>query len=593
MKFIQKIMVVACLVMVAILASCDDQLELDPVGSLTELNEPEEYRLGLIGAYDVLNDNNMYGFNMGILAGLGTDTYTTYSNNQGFELIDRYQILSNNPIVSATYNNTYRGIARANFVASEILKAPEYIPPSDDLFELSDTTVFINGDSILVGEDDRLTVAVIGTDTLTSLLASAFEIQTVNEYLGEAYALRALFHFNLVRLFNNVPLVIEPITDYNTIFTRDPLEDIYAQIVSDLKFAKEVLPPIPAQDGRMSQGAAQGLLAKVYLTMAGYPLQADRVYYDSAYMEAKEFIDLSSGGVYPFGLSPSYAAIFSELNENNEEIIFDAQAVAGSEDGMRWGRWGGFGAGSRNVQQFEDAGQNPPRVLIGFYKSYAEEDLIRRIRNATDTFYNNAGLNVRGETAFQTYTIAKFRVEPNTFSINGQYTPEQSPVNFPILRYADMLLIAAEAANEMNGAPTPEAYNYLNQVRERVKLTPYDGSNFLAIYPNWQATPGTNNTATAYGAFKEAIFWERAWELCYEAHRKFDLVRWNRFRATVANLFGYPDGGEADQEASENRNNISDVIFSHQNVRDFHQYYPIPLQEMNIQNNNFQQNPGY
>ena len=525
------------------IVSCESFLEENPQGRISQdtfFKSENDLKLGVIGLYDILNNASMYGFNIGIVGELGTDTYTTSSNNTLFEPLDNYTLTDTYSGTEEIWEASYRGIARINF--------------------------YINGveTSELVTEDVE------------------------NTYLAEAYTLRALLYFNLVRFFGDVPLTIKPAEGLSEVFIRNPKEDVYGQIVKDLIFAKEHLPVQLDLIGRATKGAAHGLLTKVYLTMAGAPLNKGSEYYQLALSEADEFIALSEAGDYPYQLLSSYKKVFAEDNENNAEIIFDAQAVSGPLEGNRWGKWGGYQGNATQRESIDDAAFGNPKVMVSFYKSYANEDETRLRWNVTDSMYRGNGtFGTFGRNNVHLYTAAKFRPDPNSFTINGgTYTANETPRNIPILRYDDILLMAAEAENEVNG-PTAKALGYLNQVRNRVKITEYDGTNFVALYPSWQAADAGINLNDPKDRFREVLFWERGWELCYEGHRRNDLVRWNRLVPTVRNVI------QPDHEATNNGLNANLKVVSHLNIQDFHVLLPIPAEEIGVFNNDFEQNPGY
>ena len=144
------------------------------------------------------------------------------------------------------------------------------------------------------------------------------------KYLGEAYFLRAYYYFQGVQLFGDIPLKTEPTVDLNTVkIPRSPKEDIYNQIVEDLKKAEQSGLDWSDKTGHVSMGAIKTLLAKVYLTMAGYPLQKGNEYYQLAYEKAKEVID--SGA---FSLFADYKDLRALENENSGEHIFMIQREA-------------------------------------------------------------------------------------------------------------------------------------------------------------------------------------------------------------------------------------------------------------------------
>lgn len=538
MKTYFKIGVV--LTVILSILSCQDFLEEDPQGLLTQdgfFKSEKNLELGVIGLYDNLNDNNMYGFNIGVVGELGTDTYTT-SNRSGndIENIDDYIITASNNFFNEIWIWSYRLIARCNF--------------------------YIEGVQGSVVADEPLKA----------------------QYMAEARALRALCYFNLVQFFGDVPLSTVPASDLQATFTRDPKEDVYNQIISDLVYAKENLPVRGNYIGRLDKGVAHGLLIKVYLTMAGKPLNLGTEMYQKGLEEAEEFIALADEGTYRYRLLSPYKEVFFENNERNDEIIFDAQALPGNEEGSRWGKWGGY-SGNQNV--FDAAGFGAPRQIPSFYATYSSEDNDRRLRNATDSVIkNNGGFRTLGANKVYKYTIAKFRPDLNSFSLNGQYAGFETPRDIPVLRYDDVLLMAAELENEVNG-PTARAYEWLNRIRTRAKTTPYDGSNFQSLYPTYQAAPAGIDISNPQDAFREAIFWERAWELAYEGHRRNDLNRWGRLISTVQNIV--PPAFEAINNSLNDKFKIISPI----NIQSYHTLLPIPLEQINITKNDFQQNPGY
>ncbi|WNJ20642.1 RagB/SusD family nutrient uptake outer membrane protein [Pontibacter sp. G13] len=525
----------ACLIF---LSACNGFLDEAPLGQMsseTFFETEEDLRFGSTGLYDILNSNNLYGHTISLVGDLGADIWTHNGGFVPFEELDRYSFTSNMNIGNIWWVSNYRGIARCNFYIKGVQNS-----------EFAGTAV-------------------------------------AERYLGEAYFIRALLYFNLVRTYGDVPLDTVGAEDLSQIYTRDATEDVYTAILNDLQRAKEILPVIQAQKGRATRGAAHGLLVKTYLTMAGQPLNKGMSHYQLALQEAISFEDSVVAGAYPYELLDDYPSIFSEINENNAEIVFDVQAIAGPQEGTRWGKWGGWD-GPQNDIDF--ASNGAPKAVPSFYDSYSVEDIIRQNWNILDSF-----VNANGALKFRTnptqYSIAKFRPEFNSFEINGEYVSFQSPHNTPILRYDDVLLMLAEAENEVNG-PTELAYEMLNRVRERVKITPLTASNFSELYPEYQAEDAGIDLNVEQDRFREAIFWERAWELCYEGHRRFDLIRWGRLVPTVQNLM--PTQAYVDLN---NAQPVNRQLFSPVNIREHHALFPIPQQEMDVAQNDFVQNEGY
>ncbi|WP_161541745.1 RagB/SusD family nutrient uptake outer membrane protein [Rhodothermus marinus] len=289
-------------------------------------------------------------------------------------------------------------------------------------------------------------------------------------YEGEALFLRSLFYYYLAQIFCNIPLILDETTSPDQPVNQVPASEVYAQLMQDLTRAEELLPVRypQGQEGRATKGAAATLLAKVYLIVG------DR---GRAATVLRRIIDN-----YGYQLVPDYADLWGPENENNPESIFEVQYKAG-----------GFGEGSPFVDQFvpwstATSGQTGNRPTLDMQQAYEEGDL--RFMISMDTSYVDAD----GETQQARY-IKKYISQP--------FALFDAENNFIVFRYADVLLMLAEALGE-----SPEAYALINQVRQRAGLPP--------IGPD---TPGT---------FEEKLLHERRVELAFENHRWFDLLRFGR-----------------------------------------------------------------
>lgn len=303
------------------------------------------------------------------------------------------------------------------------------------------------------------------------------------QYTGEAKVLRALSYFNLVRLYGAVPLVTEPVTDIDASYKvgRSSVEDVYKQIVADLTEAETLLPVSydDANVGRATLGVAESLLGSVYLTQKKYA---------EAAAEFKKVIDLNV-----YGLLPVYADLFKAGMQGNKEAIWQAQYKSGTAY-----------LGSNLPNHFAPTGSEgitiPSGGAYGFNQptedianAYTANDVRRN--NIADG-YNNAGV-------FVTAKYIRGYVERET---GGGYL--DSGADWYVLRFADILLMYAEALNEVNQGPTSEAYTYLNMVRQRAGIGAVAGLN--------------------YNAFKATVYNEERLESPFEGHRWFDLVRTGR-----------------------------------------------------------------
>jgi starch-binding outer membrane protein, SusD/RagB family len=296
---------------------------------------------------------------------------------------------------------------------------------------------------------------------------------------GEALFLRSLFFYNLAVSFGNIPM---PLTeaksaDEGRALAQVPAAEIYRQISADLVQAEGLLPvkyAAAADLGRATKGAAAALLGKVYLT-AG-----DR---SSAATVLKRVVD-----TYGYTLMPDYASIWGLANKNNRESIFEVQYKGGGT-----GTGNGFtNAFSPLLRQTTGAFKNRPTVDM--MNAYERGD--DRFLKSMDTSYVNTQGTLLTNLANNIRFITKFGKE------NG-FNENDASYNFVVLRYADVLLMLAEALGESDAA-----YRYINQVRARAKLAPISA-----------ATPGT---------FADKLLRERRVELAFENHRWADLRRFGK-----------------------------------------------------------------
>lgn len=326
------------------------------------------------------------------------------------------------------------------------------------------------------------------------------EINTelANRYKLECKFIRALMYFNLVRVYGDVPLVLKEISiseSYDIL--REPKENVYNQIIADLKEAQDL--PVSystAEDGRATQGAAKALLANVYMTL-------------HKYAEAKTILaEIINSGRYsllentPGSLNiDGYKNVFSPVNHNSKEGIFEIQFLKG-----------GYGEGSNYANNFAPENSGTNVVAVGgtggnnipemdIYNAYEEGDL-RRDFSMSLGYYDNRKNNEWVESRY----VCKFMDVP--------YQNNDASNNYPVIRYADVILMYAEALNQ-NGK-TAEACKYLNMTRRR-------GFG----YQTTETSPVDLQT-TDKAQFALMVEQERRVELAFENHRWFDLIRTGR-----------------------------------------------------------------
>lgn len=365
-----------------------------------------------------------------------------------------------------------------------------------------------------------------------------FTDETLRErYKAEARFLRAFAYFQLVRIFNRVPLVIKVITEEEALeIGQSEPNELYDFIVAEMSDVVDQFPPEyqESDQGRITEWAAKGILARVYMTMAGYPLnETDRL------NDAKSLLEeiIAQEGSY-ITWADNYADLFS-YDSDNQFHIFEIQYESGS-----------VGAGNALPAQVYPADLDVQYApYISANRLTVSEDIITEFRtndlrfeSTIATVYQTQGGGT-GTTAY----FSKFFDPDADIPERGDY-----PINFPLLRYADVLLMHAEIENEQQG-PTPSAINKLNRIRNRAGLD--------------DISPTTQEN------FRLALEAERRREFAFEGRYWFDLVRTGRAIPVMNQWF---NSTEQDIEINENK-----------------LVYPLPLNELDVFPGLYEQNPGY
>jgi hypothetical protein len=297
--------------------------------------------------------------------------------------------------------------------------------------------------------------------------------------------LRGLYYYNMVQLWGEVPIVTKVVSAEESYkILRSPVADVYAQIVSDLKFAVDHLPQadaVPAP-GRASKGAAETVLGKVYLSM-GDKTNAAAVLMDVYNSQQYELL-------------PDYSSLWGPTVKNTKESIFEIQFIGGSASTPYSPYWTAFAPVTNGVITAYGGGIN--QVTDDLYNEYETGDPRRDA--SIDTGYTNAS----GD-----FVAIKFPKKWEDRGAPTSGTQELSRNNFMVLRYADVLLLLTEATGD------PQ---YMNQVRARAGLALYGTAGYpSATYPTLDA----------------ALEHERRVELALEFHRYFDLMRTGRAVAVL------------------------------------------------------------
>jgi len=350
--------------------------------------------------------------------------------------------------------------------------------------------------------------------------------------------LRAFNYFYLTRMFGDIPLFTED-SDPTALVARTPIKDVYALIVSDLQYAVTNLPASwPGAPGKETSGAASALLAKVYLTMSNYPLN-DPTNYQKAADAAQAVIN---SGIY--SLTTNCNEVFLPANTYSSEMIWAFNSVYSDKSSAARGWAPG---------EWLDGGWDNVVVDTAFEHHWYPQP-------RKDAYLM---LTLDGTPTGQPYTTAFstsspyckkffFYLDPNDFMNNTCAN------NMPILRYADVLMMYAEAANQAAGAPTQAACDAINKVIDRANgYMPNIGHPLL--------TP-----AMGKQAFDDAVIQERSWELCFEWPDRWSDITRKRILDKVS--APYPQ------------------YMSHYTPNDY--LFPIPQNDLKL-DKLLTQNPGY
>ncbi len=285
-------------------------------------------------------------------------------------------------------------------------------------------------------------------------------------YIAEARFLRALHYFNLVRWYGGVPLVT---TETSSL---DGLEvERVPQRISEVHYRRTghrrkcPARKISGQRRRTGhKGAAMGMLAKVYITMAGTDRQSN--YWKLAADKLKQIID---SGVYD--LYANFADAFSLTARSGKENIFEVQYLTDVR-GHSLGR----GYGVRSALIYPSGGSGIARPTESLFKLYSEQDARKAVTFLTSYTYNGTTVELSVTNPDFTKATSFQKLWDKTAKTSGG-----EGTSIPILRYADVLLLYAEALNEIGNGPTPEAYAALNKVRTRARLSAISNLSYQAL----------------------------------------------------------------------------------------------------------------
>lgn len=327
--------------------------------------------------------------------------------------------------------------------------------------------------------------------------------------LGEVYALRALYYYYLVRLYGDIPLILEPVTsDSENLYPeRTAKEEVFASILDDLRKAEESGLPATDRTGKVSLGLVKTLMADVYQYMAGAPLNKGAEYYKLAYEKAKEVLDQSycvspaspnyqAGAAASawYSLFDSYEKLHDDENKNKGELIFQIQY----KEGITTNQITSLVVPTMKqiIKIYDEFGALMP--TWDFYHSYEKGD---KRTEEKEMFFTKDGHRDDKTNIIEFGQPALYKY----YDIEGALKTGQCDINFTLYRLPEVMFIYAESYTQANGAPDQLAYDLVNAIRSRANLAPLAG--------------------LSKEEFLQAVWVERAHELCFENKDYFDIQR--------------------------------------------------------------------
>ena len=457
------------------------------IDSENYFNSESEYNKALIAAYDMIQSSYI-NVMLGEIASDNTLSGGESATDViGIQQIDEMTHTSVNPNLKDIWNWMFAGVQRCNYI-----------------MEFKDKTDFSGK----------------------------------NQIIAETRFLRAYYHFELVKFFGGIPLNGDKrfnVNDEKTI-PRSSTTAVYASIESDLQYAIDNLNPVAVQSGRATKGAAQALLGKVYL-------------YQDKFVESAAVLEsLINSNTY--SLVSNYNSIFENAGENNAESVFEVQYtdVEGASFDCLQCSEGNVAVGFNGIRNYTgldfDSGYSFNVPTQEAYNAYEAGDIRRDVAILNIVTWAAANSGVSYGTGYKHTGFFNRKYIARKGDANAGDQNLTNPNNYRSIRYADVLLMAAES-NSRSGNDA-KGQEYLNKVRDR-------------------AFGDTNHRITVGGqALTDFIWNERRVELLGEGHRFFDLVRTGKAAGKITGF-------------TANKNEI----------------FPIPFEEIQFSNGNWQQNPLY
>jgi hypothetical protein len=490
MKFrvFQPVSISIFLIAALMLAGCKKYTEVEPVSQYSiaqAFSDVSNATNAVIGVYDELMGDNGYGIRISMYYPYDSDEGIVSGNiDNGRRGVGRYQLLLTNAELSNPFRQLYRGVEKANLCIEQIPLMAQYNSGSD------------------------------------------VEKKELRRLHGEVLTLRAQFLFELIRHWGDVPAPLIPAYKQTELFIpRTDRDSTYDQILADLAVAKDLVPwrlEAGPRNERITKGAVKALRARIALFRGGYALRSNaqmerRADYLTYYAIARdECADLMANR-NQHTLNPNFEDVWRKVTsftyDPQGEIIFEVGAGGGNSNSDS--RMGNYDGPNLNNASRYGAGGGGIIMLPNYFYAF---DSVDTRRDVTITHYQvNSSSNVKSQRRLGEMNTGKYRRDWRVPLLPG--TVLNVGYNWVVIRFSDVLLMYAEAVNEINNGPTPEAIAAFEEVRKRG----YRGNTSLI-----------GVTPTDKAGFFNAIVNERYLEFGHEAIRKYDLLRWNLLATKLA-----------------------------------------------------------
>lgn len=470
--------------------SCEDYLDTNSKSTFTEetaFSNLDFATKAVYGIYDRLTGTNFYAYAVGFYYGCDNDIeHVNGSADASRRDLARFLGTDGNPYSSGPWNLIYQTIERANICIDNLPKSP-----------------------IWEGEFS----------------------QQARRLYGEAKTLRALCYFELIRHFGDVPFKVHSTQDGDNFYLpKTDRDSIYEYLIEDLKEAESYVPWMRESQTveRINKGFVKGLRARMALSYSGYSLRNKthetrrgrywEKYYQIAHQELKELVSSGQHQLYP-----SYVAFFKNIHAYKQDLQYGESLFEIAYGKLYTGRVAqSFGMGFTTSPADPKYGRASAEFITNpyYYYSFDKKDLRREVNcelyNYSSSSYPGQQRLIASHNGWKPTKWRKSWIVPAMGGVNAEQN--YTGVNWPLMRYSDVVLLYAETENEINNGPTPAAKEALANIRKRA---------FPSDMWDVKVNHYIDSVSVSKESFFDALVNERAWEFGGELVRKYDLVRWN------------------------------------------------------------------